>query len=117
MGGTPKEAVVDDQQIRVGVNGLANCSKAGVNRGGDFRNRSHVFDLQSVYCAIVILDFGDSEKFVAVMDDSGQYDLGHKPRKDLLRFCCESQGPFKIRKTNGETRNKSESRNSKKGSE
>src|SRR4051794_2309414 len=94
MGSAPEKSVMNNQQIGPGIDGQPDGGQAGVDRGGDFRYRAGIFNLQSIGGAIVVFDFGGAEQVVAVLDDFEQRNAGHsrKNANQLRRGGLNSNG-------------------------
>ena len=60
---------MDDQQVGLGLDGLAHGGKGGIHGGGNAADLAVVFDLQSVHGAVVIGDFINLQGAIAVPHD------------------------------------------------
>jgi len=65
----PKQAVMDDQQIRARLGSHPHGGEGGIHRGGDAGDLPVVFHLQTVVRAIVIADGVEPQSLVAVGHD------------------------------------------------
>ena len=74
---SPKQPVVDDQQIRPGVDRLLDRGRRGVHRSGEARHAAAILHLQPVHRTGPVLKRLRFEGAVAVRDDVGELDLGH----------------------------------------
>jgi len=73
----PKEAVMDDQQIRLRICGHSHGGQRGVHGGGNAGDLAVVFDLQPVMRAVVIANGVEAKGLVAVGHDGLQFRLRH----------------------------------------
>tara|TARA_B100000405_G_scaffold70234_1_gene48225 strand:+ start:1361 stop:1834 length:474 start_codon:yes stop_codon:yes gene_type:complete len=81
----PKQAVMDDQQVGLGLDGLAHGGKGGIHGGGNAADLAVVFDLQSVHGAVVIGDFINLQGAIAVPHDILEQCLRHADRKPMTQ--------------------------------
>ena len=66
MSCTPKEAMMDDEEIRAQCDCPGDRGGAGIDRSGDFANSAVVLDLQSVRCTGPVGELLGFERAVAV---------------------------------------------------
>ena len=77
----PEQAMMDDEQVRLGSDGEFHGGKTRVYGGGDAADRTGILDLQSVGRAVVIINFVCVKDFVAVSDDDRERNLWHGAMK------------------------------------
>ena len=76
---------MDDQQVGLGLDGLAHGGKGGIHGGGNAADLAVVFDLQSVPGAVVIGDFINLQGAIAVPHDILEQCLRHADRKPMTQ--------------------------------
>jgi hypothetical protein len=89
--GIPEEAVVDQEQVGPNGGGAADGGEAGIDGGGDARDGALVFDLQSIYGAVPILEATGLQQAIAVGNDSGERDGYHGAMKAERRGVLKEQ--------------------------
>jgi hypothetical protein len=78
MGWAPKEAVMDDQKVRVGANGKSDCGERGVDGCRNASDRAAIFDLQAIRSALVIFYVRGTQHAIAMRDNRFQRCFCHK---------------------------------------
>lgn len=70
MCGGPEQPMMNNEQVRLGCDGQANGSQAGIDSSSDAGNVTAVFHLQAVDGAVPILDLISTEESVAISYNS-----------------------------------------------
>ena len=68
---------MDEKEVRAGLNCGLDRAETGVNGGCDAVNVTAVFDLQTVYCAIPIIETLRFQQTIALLNNGRQGDRRH----------------------------------------
>src|SRR5882724_4139615 len=77
MGWSPKESVVNDEEIGFGANRKFHSCQGSIHRGRDAGHGAAIFDLQTVRGSLVIFYVGGAQDALAMLDNHLQRCICH----------------------------------------
>src|SRR5262245_29339329 len=80
----PEQAMMDDEQIGLGVHGHLNGGEAAIDRCGQARDATSIFHLEAIAGAVIILELILPQQPVAVLGDRSQWNVRHQPMKSRV---------------------------------